>query len=141
MGDEMSGTTSGWPMCQCGCGRPVEPAKYTDSRRGYVKGRPLRFIKGHSGGPGGSYLGAVKLEELRSELERLREGESVPMRDALLADDALAAMFDVRKSAEIEAALAGKDPNWATRLEIEREAMRAALTVASPRQERSSDGH
>lgn len=53
------------------------------------------------------------------------------MRDALLTDEALAAMFDARKSAELDAALEGKAPNWATRLEIEREAMRAALVVAS----------
>jgi hypothetical protein len=36
--------------CECGCGATTGLAKATDSRRGYIKGRPLRFVKGHGGG-------------------------------------------------------------------------------------------
>lgn len=32
-------------LCECGCGRPTQPAKYTG--RGRIKGQPTRFIKGH----------------------------------------------------------------------------------------------
>lgn len=40
-----------WPTCECGCGRPVLPAPYTERRKGWVKGQPLRFLRGHTGGP------------------------------------------------------------------------------------------
>jgi hypothetical protein len=33
-------------LCMCGCGRGTNPSP--TSRRGYKKGEPLRFIKGHS---------------------------------------------------------------------------------------------
>lgn len=36
-------------LCECGCGNPTPIAKYTDSRRGWVKGQPLRFIFKHVG--------------------------------------------------------------------------------------------
>ena len=35
------------PICQCGCGGPAPIAARTDSRKGWVKGRPLRFISQH----------------------------------------------------------------------------------------------
>lgn len=35
-------------LCECGCGNPAPIAKYTDGRRGTVKGQPLRFISGHN---------------------------------------------------------------------------------------------
>jgi HNH endonuclease len=35
------------PLCQCGCGKPAPIAKRTRPDRGYCKGQPLRFIKGH----------------------------------------------------------------------------------------------
>lgn len=35
-------------LCQCGCGQPAPIAKQTRSDRGYVKGQPQRFVKGHS---------------------------------------------------------------------------------------------
>ena len=36
-------------LCECGCGEPAPIAKETKKRLGYVKGQPLRFIRGHSG--------------------------------------------------------------------------------------------
>lgn len=33
--------------CACGCGQRTTIAKQTDNRRGYVKGKPRRFIRGH----------------------------------------------------------------------------------------------
>jgi hypothetical protein len=34
--------------CECGCGERTPIAKVTESRRGQVRGRPLRFIHGHN---------------------------------------------------------------------------------------------
>lgn len=34
--------------CQCGCGQPAPIAKVTFKKRGWVKGKPLRFIHGHN---------------------------------------------------------------------------------------------
>lgn len=34
-------------LCECGCGRPAPISDRTDTKRGYVKGQPLRFINGH----------------------------------------------------------------------------------------------
>jgi len=34
-------------LCECGCGEPAPIAKRTYSSRGYMKGRPVRFIRGH----------------------------------------------------------------------------------------------
>jgi len=36
-------------LCECGCGQSTPISKYTDRRSGQVKGKPLRFIHGHSG--------------------------------------------------------------------------------------------
>lgn len=33
--------------CHCGCGQKTKIAKQSWSRRGYVKGEPIRFIYGH----------------------------------------------------------------------------------------------
>jgi hypothetical protein len=34
-------------LCECGCGQPAPIAKYSDKKRGYIKGQPVRFINGH----------------------------------------------------------------------------------------------
>ena len=34
-------------LCGCGCGRPSGFAARTDTRKGTVRGQPLRFISGH----------------------------------------------------------------------------------------------
>lgn len=34
-------------LCECGCGEPAPIAKQTDSRLGYVRGGPKRFLPGH----------------------------------------------------------------------------------------------
>ena len=34
-------------LCECGCGELVPIAKRTDSIKGWEKGQPIRFIKGH----------------------------------------------------------------------------------------------
>lgn len=34
-------------LCECGCGAPTALASRTDRKLGYVKGQPLRFLKGH----------------------------------------------------------------------------------------------
>lgn len=35
-------------LCECGCGAPTVVAKWTDKRRGTVKGEPLSFLQGHN---------------------------------------------------------------------------------------------
>lgn len=37
-------------FCSCGCGRLAPLAKRNDSRRGYIKGKPVCFIRGHGRG-------------------------------------------------------------------------------------------
>ena len=37
-------------LCQCGCGQATNPARQTARRKGLVKGKPQRFVCGHSGG-------------------------------------------------------------------------------------------
>lgn len=34
--------------CECGCGRQTTRARQTDTRLGYVRGEPVRFIRGHA---------------------------------------------------------------------------------------------
>ena len=33
--------------CECGCGQKTNISPQTDKKRGYVKGEPVRFIRGH----------------------------------------------------------------------------------------------
>lgn len=33
--------------CLCGCGRPTRISTVNDKSKGWVKGRPLRYVKGH----------------------------------------------------------------------------------------------
>jgi hypothetical protein len=35
-------------LCQCGCGQKAPISKLTNRRRGYVKGQPQKYIRGHS---------------------------------------------------------------------------------------------
>lgn len=37
-------------LCECGCGEQTFVAMVTDASKGWVKGRPKRFRKGHAGG-------------------------------------------------------------------------------------------
>ena len=37
-------------LCQCGCGKSARIAPVTDRSKGWVKGNPLKFIKGHNAG-------------------------------------------------------------------------------------------
>lgn len=39
--------------CECGCGRLTMVIPKSDSKRGWVKGEPRRFVRGHGGGGGG----------------------------------------------------------------------------------------
>jgi hypothetical protein len=42
-------------LCECGCGLPAPISKENRKRNGYVKGQPVRFIKGHRGKLPNSY--------------------------------------------------------------------------------------
>jgi hypothetical protein len=35
-------------LCHCGCGERTSVAPMTNSARGYVKGQPYRYIRGHA---------------------------------------------------------------------------------------------
>lgn len=35
-------------LCECGCGLPAPLASKTDTKRGWKKGHPIRFINGHN---------------------------------------------------------------------------------------------
>jgi HNH endonuclease len=37
-----------WKLCECGCGEYTKMAIKTNSKRGWIKGQPLRFINGHN---------------------------------------------------------------------------------------------
>jgi hypothetical protein len=37
-------------LCECGCGQVTSLATETRPERGYVKGQPYRFVKGHGSG-------------------------------------------------------------------------------------------
>lgn len=38
-------------LCQCGCGEPAPLATENRTSRGYVRGKPIQYIKGHRNGP------------------------------------------------------------------------------------------
>lgn len=35
-------------FCECGCGRLTGLSRQTDTKRGYIKGQPVRFVPGHN---------------------------------------------------------------------------------------------
>lgn len=35
-------------LCECGCGQATRPAPCSRASKGWVKGQPLRFVRGHS---------------------------------------------------------------------------------------------
>lgn len=37
-------------LCECGCGQQTRLASITNTKRGWTKGKPLRFVHGHTGG-------------------------------------------------------------------------------------------
>jgi hypothetical protein len=36
-------------LCECGCGEPAPIAVRTSTRFGWTKGKPMRFVRGHTG--------------------------------------------------------------------------------------------
>ena len=52
-------------LCQCGCGQPAPIAGCSRQSIGYVKGQPLRFVKGHIGGVNATkaYLAKFSVDE------------------------------------------------------------------------------
>jgi len=35
-------------LCECGCGKPAPIAPFSNKKRGWVRGQPLRFVRGHN---------------------------------------------------------------------------------------------
>lgn len=52
-------------QCQCGCGQTAPLAPFSYAPRGWVKGQPLRFVKGHIGGINATkvYLAKFSVDE------------------------------------------------------------------------------
>lgn len=49
-------------LCECGCGNPAPLASHTVKSRGWVRGKPIRFIQGHNP-PTNTFTIRVKSEE------------------------------------------------------------------------------
>src|SRR5438876_5129867 len=47
----METATTAVKLCECGCGQPSPIAKRTETRSGWIKGQPRRFIRFHYPGP------------------------------------------------------------------------------------------
>jgi hypothetical protein len=45
--DDSSAVPYGY--CECGCGQQTNIAQQTDTKRGYVRGEPVRYMTGHGG--------------------------------------------------------------------------------------------
>ena len=39
-------------LCLCGCGQKTNLAPHNNAAKGWVKGRPLRYVRGHQPRPG-----------------------------------------------------------------------------------------
>lgn len=50
-------------LCECGCGRPAPIAKQTRTAKGQVRGKPMRFIRGHVGGRQPRTDGLYRIED------------------------------------------------------------------------------
>lgn len=44
----MKATDESYKLCECGCGGATSVAHVTDRSKGWVRGRPLRFRRGHA---------------------------------------------------------------------------------------------
>jgi len=61
-------------LCECGCGQATTVATKTDRARGWVKGQPKRFIRGHA--RTGRYSDPV--ERIMTRSMRVDQGHSTP---------------------------------------------------------------
>lgn len=50
-------------LCECGCGSPAPLARQTYTKRGYVKGQPMRFIAGHNNAARSAELAVRRAQE------------------------------------------------------------------------------
>lgn len=75
-------------LCQCGCGGVAPLAKQSETKRGYVKGQPMRFIPGHN--MKGKVLPAKKYRTVRAvgHPKEAGSGETV-YEHVLIAEKAL----------------------------------------------------
>ena len=70
-------------MCACGCGSPAPIAKKTNTRAGYTKGQPMRFVFGHSlrtclGKGGEAGRGRTLSESHKDKIARTKVGSLNP---------------------------------------------------------------
>ncbi len=56
-------------LCECGCGKPAPIASINWANAGYVKGKPMRFIHGHS------RRGAKHTDIAKEKMSLARKGE------------------------------------------------------------------
>lgn len=71
----MSGSLNSSGLCQCGCGENAPISAYTHRQKGYVAGKPRRFIHGHHRRRRGfpTHLN-VQIDDADRDLEKLSWG-------------------------------------------------------------------
>ena len=59
-------------LCECGCGQRTKFPRNTDRKHGWIKGQPLRFIKGHN------HIGKIVSRETKEKmsLAAIKHGHS-----------------------------------------------------------------
>lgn len=95
--------------CQCGCGEIVPIATKTDRRAGWVKGEPLRYIRGHatrgkklpdtSGKRSLAATGRRHSSETKKKLSVLNRGEGNPMHGKHHTEATRMSMSEARRGA------------------------------------------
>lgn len=69
-------------LCECGCGEAAPIAKRSYTRKGHVKGMPVRFVNGHSA------RGLTRSEETRQKMASAKIGNRYGAGPKEVSDDA-----------------------------------------------------
>lgn len=68
-------------LCECGCGNPAPISLATNSRRGHIKGYPVRFCQGHNArlrrAASYRFVGSLRVHQVRAQLAL---GRPLPLR-------------------------------------------------------------
>lgn len=71
--------------CHCGCGQKTSISTRTDAEKGWVKGEPIRYVRGHTGGVGG-FKGKTPEERFWCRVDRRGRDECWPWTGRLTSD-------------------------------------------------------
>ena len=64
-------------LCECGCGEPTKIAKKTNTRDGYIKGEPARYIKGHNSNPMCVYYRKMSMKRRKEFVLKITKQQGV----------------------------------------------------------------